>query len=632
MPQTPEIDVTIAGTPIVDNTGNAAFGTTSLGVPKTLTFTVTNIGQQALTLQEPINVPVGYELAASFGTTTLAADASTTFDVRLAAAALGSFGGRIAFGNNDADENPFDFSVSGTVNPPPPAIQYLDNGDASFTTNGTWTRWSGQGYGNDIHESLPGSGTGIASWSFSGLPPAAYRVAATWTAYGNRASDAPFSIWDDATSLATLNVDQRVAPNEFVDQGVGWNQLGGIYQVTSGVLRVQLSDLANGRLNADAIRIERLPDEPDIDVTAAGVTLADGVGTLDFGHTAQGVSVQRTLTVSNDGQQPLALAEPISVPSGFSLVSSFTTTNLAAGESTTFVVKMDATAQGQPSGMLSFDNNDPDENPFNFTITGTVDPPPPAVQIVDNGDAGFSAVGSWQRWQGQGYQNDIHEGIPGSGSDVAGWSFAGLLPGNYQVAATWTSYTNRASDAPFSIFDGGTLLNTATVNQQLAPNDFAGAGVMWERLGTIVTITSDRLVVQLSNAANGRLNADAIRIERTTSLSSFGPSGPRGSAPALARSAIIPPLGAGRQSSSSRSNRLGSTVPLAGPSNTSTGQRQLRTGMPDQRWAIDALEHAIWAAWLSHAGRWIASDDPLIADDPIDLIAGHLSGLSRSNE
>ena len=53
----------------------------------------------------------------------------------------------------------------------------------------------------------------------------------------------------------------------------------------------------------------------------------------------------------------------------------------------------------------------------------------PAVQIIDNGDASFTVVGAWTRWSGQGFANDVHESLAGSGTDVARWTFTDLLPG-----------------------------------------------------------------------------------------------------------------------------------------------------------------------------------------------------------
>ena len=129
----------------------------------------------------------------------------------------------------------------------------------------------------------------------------------------------------------------------------------------------------------------------------------------------------------NLGGDVLTLTEPISVPNGFSLVSGFGVTSLATDESTTFAIQVDAAASGSYSGEISFGNNDPDESPFNFTVQAMVEDPP-AVQIIDNGDAGFDVVGAWTRWTGQGYENDIHESLPGTGTDVASWVFVTCFP------------------------------------------------------------------------------------------------------------------------------------------------------------------------------------------------------------
>jgi hypothetical protein len=54
-------------------------------------------------------------------------------------------------------------------------------------------------------------------------------------------------------------------------------------------------------------------------------------------------------------------------------------------------------------------------------------------------------------------------------------------------------------------------LGTVAVNQQQAPNDFTADGASWKNLGTF-TITGTTLVVQLTDAANGIVGADAIRV------------------------------------------------------------------------------------------------------------------------
>jgi len=108
----------------------------------------------------------------------------------------------------------------------------------------------------------------------------------------------------------------------------------------------------------------------EIEVLDGAVNIIDGTGSVDFGITSFGVSVTKTFTVKNIGTGPLNLSAP-TLPAGFSLVSPFAATVLV-DSSTTFQVKMNATAAGLPTGSLSFANNDVEENPFNFTIHGEV--------------------------------------------------------------------------------------------------------------------------------------------------------------------------------------------------------------------------------------------------------------------
>ncbi|MCA9110134.1 MAG: hypothetical protein KDA52_09320 [Planctomycetaceae bacterium] len=147
---------------------------------------------------------------------------------------------------------------------------------------------------------------------------------------------------------------------------------------------------------------------------------------------------------------------------------------------------------------------------------GAVEAFGPAI-IIDNGDPGFSVVGQWTaRNNPVARDGDVHNSFQGDGSDVATWTFTGLTPGNYEVSATWQAFANRATNSPFTAFDGvgGPQLNTVSLNQQMAPDDFMDDGSDWEIL-YVVEITGDTLVVELSDLADGYVIADAIRIEQT---------------------------------------------------------------------------------------------------------------------
>ncbi len=128
---------------------------------------------------------------------------------------------------------------------------------------------------------------------------------------------------------------------------------------------------------------------PDIDVEGNSTSIADGDTTpnaaddTDFGTTTFGTPVQNTFTVINNGTATLSLS-PLSLPTGFSEVSTFGSTSIAgSGGSTTFVVQLDATDGGTYTGDIQFATNDPDENPFNYTVIGVVNEP--EVNVSGNG-------------------------------------------------------------------------------------------------------------------------------------------------------------------------------------------------------------------------------------------------------
>jgi len=78
----------------------------------------------------------------------------------------------------------------------------------------------------------------------------------------------------------------------------------------------------------------------------------------------------------------------------------------------------------------------------------------------------------------------------------------GLASGFYQVQVSWHPYPNQATNAPYAIYDGTTLLQTITVNQTLTAGGSSFGGVPFQTLAT-VNITSGVLKVVLSNTANG---------------------------------------------------------------------------------------------------------------------------------
>jgi probable HAF family extracellular repeat protein len=163
-----------------------------------------------------------------------------------------------------------------------------------------------------------------------------------------------------------------------------------------------------------------------------------------------------------------------------------------------------------------------------FLLTPDRPPVPGTEWIVDDGAPEFAISGARAGVSSEGYLGDSRRLAPTSrtlGSrrmllsdrfrSAATWSFAGLEPGTYRVSATWPAGADRATNAPYSVFNGANPLTTVLVNQRGAPNDLAAAGVGWKNLGTF-TIGSGGLSVRLTNQTNGWAIADAVRVEKVT--------------------------------------------------------------------------------------------------------------------
>ena len=90
----------------------------------------------------------------------------------------------------------------------------VDNGQAGFTQSGPgWTPYTGTGYNNNLDYAAAGTGTNTATWQVGSLAAGSYDVQMTWTAVANHATNATYSVFDGATLLGTVTVNQQQAPS-----------------------------------------------------------------------------------------------------------------------------------------------------------------------------------------------------------------------------------------------------------------------------------------------------------------------------------------------------------------------------------------------------------------------------------
>ena len=137
-----------------------------------------------------------------------------------------------------------------------------------------------------------------------------------------------------------------------------------------------------------------------------------------------------------------------------------------------------------------------------------------AAQIIDDSSAsGFSTTGAWTQVSSSAAENGEYLTTPaGNGSAVATWTFSGLIPGaTYQVSASWVPIYSLAGDAPFTVLDGSQLVSLTYQSEHTAPG--TPGTPAWQTLGYFVT-SSGTLTVQLSNASQGTVAADAVMIQQ----------------------------------------------------------------------------------------------------------------------
>lgn len=266
---------------------------------------------------------------------------------------------------------------------------------------------------------------------------------------------------------------------------------------------------------------------PEISVRVGTSQIGDG-GTIDFGSTAVGAAVDRTITVQNVGNADLSVSSIASaMPAGFTLISNLPAGTLATGQSATFVIRLDAAATGSFAGDISFTNSDGNEGTYELRLQGTVTAGSTGggtgnstVSILDDGARGSTLAGTW-RLGARGREGDMRFASRASSPTASyRWNFSNLTPGEYRVYMSWSGDRANAGNAPVNFTAGTQSLGSNLLNQRITSAGVVAEGTSWAYLRTVI-VTGTTLTARLTNFANGNVVADAVRLERIGS----GPAG-----------------------------------------------------------------------------------------------------------
>ncbi len=127
----------------------------------------------------------------------------------------------------------------------------VDNTAFSFRVLGSgWSLESG-GLGGSYRAHATGNGSTSARWSF-GQVPGTYELFATWVPDPSNATAATYLIFDGASQIGSVTVNQRLASNGTLTSGAVFQSLG-VFTSTTNSISVRLADSSTGRVVADAM-------------------------------------------------------------------------------------------------------------------------------------------------------------------------------------------------------------------------------------------------------------------------------------------------------------------------------------------------------------------------------------------
>lgn len=321
------------------------------GTGPVFTFTISNAGGQSLDVGTP-SVPLGFSLVTN-PPASIAGGSNGQFSVRLNSTNVGFVSGSISFTNNDTNNDPFSFAVSGAVLSPPSIAVFIGT---NSVTNGQTVSFG------SVQQS-------------SSAPAVTFAVA--------NAGQVPL----------TLGLQTPAVPSGFL---LVSNLASTVASNGIALFTVQLTT-SNAGVFAGNITITNNSTNTPFAFTVTGTVLpppmiAVSPSPANFGTNIQGSTGSTvTFTITNAGGEPLLLGVPV-LPTGF-LLSAAPPGTITASNSTTFRVQLNTSNAGSFSGNISITNNSAN-NPLNVGVSGTVLPSSNYIVLGGNLNFGVVTVGA----------------------------------------------------------------------------------------------------------------------------------------------------------------------------------------------------------------------------------------------
>ncbi|MBN1798850.1 MAG: choice-of-anchor D domain-containing protein [Spirochaetales bacterium] len=368
----PEMDVTLDGAAVPDEAVAYDIGTIQWSGAETLVvnFTIANSGNLDLNLTgnpDKIELTGDAEFTKDESGTgaVLAASTSTTFEITFTPVAEGQCSADISIANDDNDENPYNFSIIAEAIAPASEINVKQ--DAADILSGTLYDFGNVQVGDSSTVTFIIEDLGLLDLNLTGGPPLVELT-----------GDAQFTLESDAStpvaSMGSTTFDIKYSPDA---------------EATHTATVSIANDDADENPYTFTISGDGVVPAPEMNVKQDATDIESGTGSHDFGTVLVGSPENVAFTIENSGMLELNLigGPPVIELTGdaeFTLDTD-ASTPVAASGSTTFIITYTPTGAVDNSATVSIANDDSDENPYTFTITGHGQSLAPNINGISSG-------------------------------------------------------------------------------------------------------------------------------------------------------------------------------------------------------------------------------------------------------
>ena len=312
--------------PNISVSGSGAFGDVEVDTTSNLSFSVSNSGNAALTINSIGGLAAPFSIVSNNCGSSLAAGTSCTFDVQFAPTEATGETDTVMINSDDPDQPNVNIDVSGT-------------GTAVPVPN------------------IAVSGSG----SFGNVEV-------------DTTSNLSFSVSNSGNAALTINsIGGLAAPFSIVSNNCGSSLAAG----TSCTFDVQFAPTeATGETDTVMINSDD-PDQPNVNIDVSGTGTAVPVpniavsGSGSFGNVEVDTTSNLSFSVSNSGNAALTINSIGGLAAPFSIVSNNCGSSLAAGTSCTFNVQFAPTAATGETDTVKINSDDPDQPNVNIDVSGT---------------------------------------------------------------------------------------------------------------------------------------------------------------------------------------------------------------------------------------------------------------------